>query len=534
MATNREPTLGVHLLETITRGMYSEPFHSIREYIQNAYDSIRKARRDGLISSEEGLILVKIDETKRCLSIRDNGTGLSPEAAAVYLLDIGHSEKARSNAGSDANAGFRGIGRMAGISYCKTLRFETSCGDGKKCVVEFDAAGINQLTQRGQQPATIIEAINQNSGIQEAPSDDENHYLEVTLEGIDRSSPFLDQDLLRDYLAMNAPVPQDPGVWSYIDRIHILAEAAGYSDSLEKVPIRICDGDGNIQLDVRRPFKDTFQVADAQNKRRRTVKVTSVEALSQNGEKGRGWWGWIAGHERQGTLNDIPFAGLRIRMHNIAIGDETILRTLFTTPSLARWCFGEIHVTDLSITPNAQRDNFEPSKEWDQLKATLQEEISSLEKAIRKESSERNQSLHAVTKKPNKLIAKTRDDIESGFLSHQAKQSAIENLEAETRKLETQAKKTKWSEAERTELTKLHEEIEQVTEQVKAVRRTGTDDALSHLNKQARNAVRTVFEVLKNELDERQFNVVQKKVHAALKPGNKRSSAYVRKTNPAG
>ena len=533
MATNREPTLGVHLLETITRGMYSEPFHSIREYIQNAYDSIRRARRQGLISNEEGKILITIDETARSLSIRDNGTGLSPEEAVVHLLDIGHSEKARSDAGADANAGFRGIGRMAGISYCKTLRFETSCGDGKKCVVEFDAAGINRLTQRGQQPATIVQAINQNSRLREDSADDESHYLRVTLEGIDRNSPFLDQDLLHGYLAMNAPVPHDPRVWSYADKIHLLAEAAGYPTSLENVPIRICDSDGNVQVDVRRPFKDTFQVANARDKKRRTIRVTNVEALSQDGGKGRGWWGWIAVHERQGILNNVPFAGLRIRMHNIAIGDETILRTLFTTPSLARWCFGEIHVTDLSLTPNAQRDNFEPSKEWDQLKATLQEEIGLLEKAVRKESEERNKSLPAVTKKPINMIEKAKDAIESGFLSHHAKQTTIENLHAEAEKLETQAKKTKWTEEEKAKLVELHEKIEQVTEEVRAVRRTGTDDALSHLNKQARNAVRTVFEVLKTELDERQFNVVQKKVHAALKPGSKRSSTYARKTNPA-
>ena len=533
MTTNRQPTLGVHLLETITRGMYSEPFHSIREYIQNAYDSIRKARRDGLISSEDGEILIKADETKRRLSIRDNGTGLSPEAAAVYLLDIGLSEKARSETISDTNAGFRGIGRMAGISYCKTLRFETSCGDGRKCVVEFNAAGINRLTQRGQQPATIIEAINQNSQLQEGPADDESHYLEVTLEGIDSDSPFLNQDLLCNYLAMNAPVPHDPRVWSHADKIRLFAKAAGYPSSLENVPIRICDSDGDIQIDVRRPFKDTFQLTNARDKKRRTIKATNVEALPQDGGEGRGWWGWVATHERQGTLNNIPFAGLRIRMHNIAIGDETILRNLFTTPSLARWCFGEIHVTDLSLTPNAQRDNFEPSKEWNQLKATLREEIGSLEKAIRKESEERNKSLPAVTKKPINLIEKAKDAIESGFLSHHAKQTTIENLEAEAEKLETQAKKTKWSEKEKAELAELHEQMKQVTETVRAVRRTGTDDALSHLNKQARNAVRTVFEVLKNELDERQFNVVQKKVHAALKPGNKRSLAHARETNPA-
>ena len=93
MTTDRQPSLGVHLLETITRGMYSEPFHCIREYIQNAYDSIREARRNGLISADDGQILLTIDEMTRKLSIRDEGTGLSPESAAVHLLDIGKSDR---------------------------------------------------------------------------------------------------------------------------------------------------------------------------------------------------------------------------------------------------------------------------------------------------------------------------------------------------------------------------------------------------------------------------------------------------------
>ena len=522
VTSNRNPTLGVHLLDTITRGMYSQPFHSIREYIQNAYDSIRKARRDGLLSDEEGQIRLRVDEQARTLSICDNGTGLSPEEAAVYLLDIGNSNKARSDEGSIQNAGFRGIGRMAGISYCKKLRFETSCGDGRKCVVEFDAHGINRLTRRGQEPATIIEAIERNSRIDEDRSaDGDRHYLEVTLEGFAPDSQFLNQDFLGDYLAVNTPVAHDPQEWTFGEKIRSLAAAADSLSSLEHVQILICDGDDNVLRDVRRPFRDTFRTTNALHKNPRTVNVTGIEALPQNGTKGDGWWGWVAVHERQGALAKVSYAGLRVRMHNIAIGDVGMVRSLFRTPSLVRWCFGEIYITDLSLTPNAQRDNFEQSKAWDRIKERLREEAKLLEQAIRDESNQRNKSFNALSKGTENLIEKANQAIEDGFASQEEKQATIRRLEEWSEKIDTQAKQKKRTEGEKASLEEQRKQLEQVVNAVKAVRKTGTDDALAHLNKQARRAVRTVFEVLKSELNDKQFNAIQAKVHAALKPGKR-------------
>ena len=523
MTTNRQPSLGVHLLETITRGMYSEPFHCIREYIQNAYDSIREARRNGLISADKGQILLTIDELTRRLSIRDDGTGLSPESAAVHLLDIGKSDKARSDKETNENAGFRGIGRLAGISYCKTLRFTTSCGDGKKCIVEFDAAGINRLTERGQKPATIVEAINRNSTISEDVAGDDARYLEVTLEGIDANIPFLDSQSLCRYLELNAPVPNDPQIWSHTEKIRSLAEAAGSLSSLEHVRVLICDADGNQQRDIRRPFKDTFQTADAQGKKRRTVRVSDVRPLPLDGSQGNGWWGWVAVHERKGALADVPFSGLRIRMHNIAIGDESIIRSLFPTQNHARWCFGDIHVTDPALTPNSQRDDFEPSKAWNRVKASLREETVSLDKEIRKESADRNKSTETLIRRAKDQIETAKDTIARGFASYDRKQATIQDLKTESDKLDSAIKQKRRSESEKEDLGNLRKEIEQVLTEVRAVRRTGTDDALAHLNKQARNAVRTVFDVLKDELSERQFNVVQEKIHAALKPGKRKT-----------
>ena len=521
MAARRSPTLGVHLLETITRGMYSEPFHSIREYIQNSYDSIRKARRDGLIGRDAGTITLSVDPMNRTLTIRDNGTGLSPEAASVYLLDLGNSDKARSDVDAVSNAGFRGIGRMAGISYCELLRFDTSDGSGKRCIVEFDAAGINRLTKRGQQPATIVEAIEKNATIDEQDVSDDNHYLEVTLSGISEDSPFLDEELLGNYLSQNAPVHFDPSKWSHVEDIRTLAKEAGSLASLEAVEILVCDGDGNVREDVRRPFRDTFQTADARGKNRRTIRVTSIRGIPLDGTKDPGWWGWVAVHERHGALADVSFAGLRLRMHNIAVGDERIIRKQFRTQSLALWCFGEVHVVDLSLVPNAQRDDFETSTRWKNLQARFQDQAIALERAIRSESAERNTSVRTLTRRAKQEMETANDAIEIGFVSREEQQSTVKRLEKTKDKLECEAKRRKRPENERAALNLQQKSVESVLERVKKVRRTRTNVAWAHLNKQARKVLRSVFKVLQGELEEREFTRIQQKIQTELMPGGK-------------
>ena len=188
----------------------------------------------------------------RRLTIADNGAGLSPEEATVHLLDIGHSDKARTTEESAHNAGFRGIGRLAGISYCRKLRFETSAGDGRKGTVEFNAAGINRLTKPGQEPTTIISAIDENSSIKEFRCETGQHYLKVTLEGLESGSPFLDEKKLHDYLALHAPVGHDTSGWSHEKAIEEIAKEAGHPECLENVRVLICDHRGRTKQDIRR------------------------------------------------------------------------------------------------------------------------------------------------------------------------------------------------------------------------------------------------------------------------------------------
>lgn len=521
MVSDRQVTLGVHLLETITKGMYSEPMHSIREYVQNAFDSIRKARQLQIMPPDAGTIRITVDKHQRLLKIRDDGVGLSPEEASVALMDIGASTKGLEEAGVEGqSAGFRGIGRMAGISYCKTLRFTTSDGkDGRKCDVVFDAAGINRLTRKGGKPTTIVRAIDDNSSIVEEVVDDDEHYMEVCLEGV-REDSFLDEEKVAKYLSLNAPVDYDPQVWRYGERIYRFAEELNYRHTLDCVRIVLCDTDGTPQQDIRKPYKNTFRTANARGQKPRTVRVSDVQRLPFEGIAGNGWWGWVAKHDREGALNDSGFQGLRVRMHNIAIGDEGIIRQLFQTPSHATWCFGEIFVTDPGLVPNAQRDNFEPNGAWSRCKATLKDQAENLDRDVRRESNERSQSPQKRINEASKVRRAASTKVRKGFVSREEREATAKRIQEAQKKLETSKKKAKTDE-EREEVQEEQKALEDALVKVNETKKTQTDSAWSHLDRSARKVLQIVFEVLGEELKEPEFIAIQEKIQERLQPGKK-------------
>src|ERR1700730_6730533 len=131
---NSGPKIGAFVLDTLTTGMYTCPLDAVREYVQNAADSIQSARKEGFIGTDEGHVTVIIDTEKRTLNIRDNGTGMERLEAERKLLNIGMSDK-----NITYDSGFRGIGRLAGIAYCKTLFFRTRASKGGPItVLELD------------------------------------------------------------------------------------------------------------------------------------------------------------------------------------------------------------------------------------------------------------------------------------------------------------------------------------------------------------------------------------------------------------
>lgn len=87
-----------------------------------------------------------------------------------------------------------------------------------------------------------------------------------------------------------------------------------------------------------------------------------------------------------GILN---IRGIRVRQGNIEIGDEHLLDDKFTERRFASWQIGEIHILNNRLKPNARRDGFEQSPDFERFleqASLLGRHLSSL---CRKSSNER-------------------------------------------------------------------------------------------------------------------------------------------------
>ena len=140
-----EIEIGKFTLESLTTGMYNDPEIIYREYIQNAVDSFDSAISQNLMKADDCRIEIIVDADRQEVSIKDNGIGIGKEFAAKTLLDIGNSSKKHF-----ANRGFRGIGRLGGLSYCDKLSFCTSVqNEPVKTLVTFDCKKLKELLVPG-------------------------------------------------------------------------------------------------------------------------------------------------------------------------------------------------------------------------------------------------------------------------------------------------------------------------------------------------------------------------------------------------
>ncbi len=527
MPSTSGPILGVHLLESITLGMYSNPLHCIREYVQNAFDSIRNARRLGQLEPEEGRIDIRVDPGNARIVIEDNGTGMTPEEAVVKLVDIGASEKASTSVLAAGHAGFRGIGRLAGISYCRQLHFETSDGGHTTCRIKFNAEAINKLTRPCQKPVTIVDAINRNYKADDWKTEQESRFFRIILEGV-KDEQLMNPDVVQQYLEMTAPVRYDSSQWRYGPKILSIARRANASESMDTIRLFILDSEIGTPREVFRPFKDCFSTRNAKGTNRRTVIVRKIKPLPSNGV-GQGWWGWLAVHERKGALGDVPFKGLRIRMHNIAVGDESIIREFWKTKPLALWCFGEVHITGQGIVPNSQRNDFEPSIQRDQLYEKLKDEMKQLEREIRYESNQRSNSPRKAVQEAEKKVKKARKAADKGFASIDHRERILKELNTAKNKVEKIFGKSNLSLEDKEILESSGQNVQAMINEVKSIVRTEDKASLSHLDRKARKVVKKILAVVKDELkDDKLFEAIERRVNEELRPGKKKPRADVK------
>jgi len=340
--------------------MYGEPRHTLREYVQNSFDAIRAARRTRFLGTK-GQVDIWIDADS--IRIKDNGLGVRADQAWNTLTSIGASKKDRQR-----DAGFRGIGRLAGMAYCDKLVFRTTFpGEHSLTVIEFDCVRLLKA-MKPDEGGDVELAELLHSSIKSIPQPEgaaaDDHFFEVELQGLSSAPKSLkDADLVRQYLGEVVPVDFDAD-WRWRDSIR--AEYKSYfGEDLETIDIFV-HHEGET-FPILKPYGDSYQ------HRKGTTSLQTVDFFA--GED-NAYWGWVGRMADSAAVTDFRTRGIRVRVRNIQVDGTEIMEKLFTEvkPSYARfnsYYIGEIHVDPEKVVPNARRDGFEETEEWGAIKSNI-------------------------------------------------------------------------------------------------------------------------------------------------------------------
>ena len=391
-------TVGGDLIASLSMGLYSNPLEVYRELVQNATDAYQingTPPRDRRID-------IRIDRMNRSVSFRDYATGLSKNEMTKSLFAIGNSRKRGKQL-----RGFRGVGRLSALGYCKELVFRS-----RKSATEpvwqltWDSVALHRYLNQpdGSDIGQILKTISNVSQLEESrewPS----CFFECELNGVraSKNDIILNSDAVSTYLSEIAPVGFRTDFSFAKDIYAILGEETAF-----EVKIFINDSEECLT----RPHSDKLISTLDQKKVITTIdKVMSISELDDGFEAMAK--GWILHHDYPGALpQSSNLRGLRIRVGNIQVGSERTLEHLFKESRFNSWCIGEIHIISPDIRPNTRRDNLELCPALDNLENSLRILTKNLIQICRDKSAARNQKAKSnhktinVSKKYYQEIAK--------------------------------------------------------------------------------------------------------------------------------
>ncbi len=401
--------IGKYTLESLTTGMYTDPKIIYREYIQNSVDAIEEAVNNRYMEISDAKIEIIIDQDEYKVTIYDNGAGVKANEAYNTLTDIGNSKKKHTN-----NRGFRGIGRLGGLSYCDKLIFTTSYkGENTKAIVVFNCKRLKELLIPGEYDQyDLTSVIKEVTSFYTEHESEDLHYFVVEMEGIDEFSVLLDVDRIESYIRQVGPVPYSK-IFSWASQIKDAFN--DYGLNLSEFPIFIGTKQNELHQ-IFKPNKDSF-VSDMTKKLHDRISDINIFEVKDeyNDSMAIGWYAecsWLGG------IVDKEISGLRMRKGNILIGDSKTLSPIFKEERFNGWTQGEIFILTDKLIPNARRDDFEQNDAYyyfiEQLTQGVGTDIS---RKIREASKQRNNPVDKKIKEAKMVVSNAVTINQQGFNS---------------------------------------------------------------------------------------------------------------------
>lgn len=332
--------------------LYSDERTIYREYVQNALDSINKAIETRVLNQpKDGVVSIDIDAKHKVIKIKDNGAGIEAANAVRTLLDISPSNK-----DGVTSAGMYGIGRLVGGGYCHELIFRTSArGEAIGTQITFDVDKIWQMVETDKEDYLATDVINTCTKRETFSDEESDHFFEVELNGVkdDAAPSLLDAEAICNYLREVAPVEYKPEFKNTLIYKSTAdnPEFKTLHEGLEKVQVFV--GETRIQKQYGLSIKGTKD------------KISNLEYFKiENQKYGLLGWGWYALTKYTIQIpKDDKLAGIRLRAHNIQIGDANLLSgtNYWKEDRSNSYFYGEFFVTHKDIRPNGARDGLVPT-----------------------------------------------------------------------------------------------------------------------------------------------------------------------------
>jgi len=505
----------------LSHDLYPRKLEVVREYIQNASDAIDAFSAIADLIGDSSESVIKISIQGRSLLIFDNGIGMDAEDVSK-LRRIAYSEK---KAGEEA--GYKGIGRLAGIAVADKLKISsTSYGDSQLHHFEFRASEMREdvsqkKRQSIQEPATVV--INRHTSLWSTPIDTKDHYTIVEIRGIsEKWSELLDAGVLKEYIGDIAPVDFSPEFsWGQDISQKLLQSVPDYSP--KKIYLAMPNGE---RVRIFKPYVNSMSIAKPDYETIRDPanpnKLIAICWYAPKGEQILGRVrpvGKIFSVDGSDEQQKKRFAGMVYKLFGFSIGDRNLpLQTLWGKSfPRALWFTGEIHIVDKEVLPTTDRSNFiENDARNDLYKAAAERIPKDLNTLAQQISNDRN-AFHDANRLRQKL-----QDWENRLQRGQIEKSELKSLQKELYESQTRLRQRSQS-AKDPDIKNFDKEVQQFAakiqkdlDQARNLKGNNTiADVAAEL--QMTSKARRVFQIIMDSLQEHYANDPQEYYELAAK-----------------
>lgn len=403
-------TVGKNILDNLTTGMYSDSKVIFREYIQNACDQIDLAITLGILSSGEGNVEIFTDTNKRYISIRDNATGVKEEEFIENVGDIANSNKEIGK-----NKGFRGIGRLCGLAYCKSLKFTTSyIGESVKSIMVCDAQKMRAMLMENKK-YTLDEIWDAIITYSTEKENEDVHYFEVEMFEINKeNTELLDEKKVREYLSFVIPVPYKN---TFILRSHIYTYAQNLGYKIDEYCVTINGA-------------PIFKEYSTNLKEKRGAELKPYDKISRlefkdfrDADGVLIAWMWVGLSRFEKQIPKVnTMRGIRLRSSNIQVGNSDTLQGLFKEPRGNYYFVGEVFAVSKDLIPNSQRDYFNETETRVIFENLLREYFFDVLHKLYYEANRVKNDYKRQEEYLNKVEEYTKKEKEQGFINEEERQ----------------------------------------------------------------------------------------------------------------